>query len=424
MSNLAQPAQNLLPRAGIDAFCIDRATRAALKVTRDDWRMGRVTLSLHSGGIAGAIEHYRQHPSPQLVAVELEAAANDVEGAIDRLASCCQPGTGAIVLGQTNDVRLYRRLTEMGVSDYLVGPYRPEELIGAFGRALAAVNGQSGRLVAVLGAKGGVGTTTIAQSIGWLAGERLGASSFIADLQGAAGTLGLAFGGDAKRSLDELLESVGQGRFDAEILSRVAQPVGEHLQLLPGGRGMLTPDAYAHDAIDRLLVEARTLADVTLVDLPAGLHPLSQHVATQADHLVLVTTPLLASLRNARMLLDELRQRRGSEAPVSVVVNGIDGYERAGLPLDAIREALDIKSVHTVPFAPNLFALAESNGRYFDHDSKADKPLRELLGLARELYAGTRAVAAGGNRAASVSAPGGGGMLDMLRGLMRQPGAA
>ncbi|MBV6633388.1 MAG: hypothetical protein KI792_10220 [Alphaproteobacteria bacterium] len=378
--------QTLLPRATIDAFFTDPATAEALRSTVEDWRMARITINTMDGGLTKAMEHYRQAPSPELVAVELDNAANDVEGAIDKLAGHCRPGTGAIVLGHTNDVRLYRRLTEMGVSDYLVGPYGPEELIGSFAKGLANVSGASGKLVAVVGAKGGVGTTSMAQAIAWLAGEKRQATSFLADMQGLGGTSGIAFGCEAKRSLDELLESIADGKFDAEMLSRVVSQVGDHIQLLPGGRGVASPDQYGFEAVEMLIAEARTLADVTIVDLPAGLHPLTRHVAAMADHVVLVTTPLLTSLRNARLLLDELKQKRGSDAPTSVLVNKQGAHDRADLPVDAIKDALEQKSVHSVPFAPNLFALAETNGKYFDNDKTTQKVLRDLAPLIDAIY--------------------------------------
>jgi len=419
---MATPAiqQTLLPRATIDAFCVDPVTRKAIQQTSNDWRMARVGVNLHQGGLPAAISHFSSNPSPELVAVELDSAANDVEGAIDRLASCCQPGTGAIVLGHTNDVRLYRRLTDMGVSDYLVGPYRPEELIASFGKGLANVVGAGGKLVVVVGAKGGVGATTIAQSLAWLAGETRQSSSFLIDLQGINGTSGMAFGCEARRSLDELLEAIGNGRFDAEMLSKVAQPVSDHIQMLPGGRGVNSPDAYDIEAVEQLIAEARTLADVTIVDLPAGWHPLTRHVAAMADHVVIVTAPLLGALRNARVLMDDLRQRRGGDAPCSVVVNSLGAFDRAELPQDAIKDALEQKTLHSVPFMPNLFALAETNGRFFGLDKQAQKAFRDLQPLIGEIYTRT-AHGSGQAEASSLALPflkngnsGIGGLMKML----------
>lgn len=413
--------QTLLPRATIDAFYMDQATRKALQDTVADWRMARIAMNVHDGGLDAATSHYRNSQSPELVAVELPTAANDVEGAIDRLASHCQPGTGAIVLGHTNDVRLYRRLTEMGVSDYLVGPYGIEELIGSFAKGLANVSGAGGKLVAVVGAKGGVGATTIAQAISWLAGETRQSSSFLADLNGLGGTSGIAFGCEAKRSLDEMLEAIADGKFDAEMLSRVAQPIGDYVQLLPGGRGIAAPDSFLPEAVEYLIAEARTLADVTVVDLPTGMHPLTRHVAAIADHVVIVTSPLLASLRNARMMMDELRQRRGAEAPLTVLVNGVGAHDRADLPLDAVKDALEQKTICSVPFTPNLFALAETNGRYFAYDKLAQKTLKDMQPVVDAIYAKGNAGGKGAGTDTSSKLISGGGIAGLVSGLIKPP---
>ncbi|MEO0392872.1 MAG: hypothetical protein AAF213_06470 [Pseudomonadota bacterium] len=414
--------QTLLPRAAIDAFYADTATRDALGMTMGDWRMARVALNTHKGGLEAATDYYRSQPSPDLVVVELPSAANDVEGAIDQLASHCQPGTGAIVLGQTNDVRLYRRLTEMGVSDYLVGPYGTEELIGSFAKGLANVSGAGGKLVAVIGAKGGVGATTLSQALAWMGGEYRQGSSFIADLNGLSGTSGIAFGCEAKRSMDELLESIADGKFDAEMLSRVAEPVGDYIRLLPGGRGIYSPDTYATENIEALLAEARTLGDVTVVDVPAGMHPLTRYVAAMADHVVMVTTPLLSSLRNARMMMDELKQKRGGDAPISIVVNNVGLADRAELPLEAVKDALEVKTVHSVSHAPNLFTLAETHGKYFANDRQAQKVLRDLKSLVEQIY-----VKQGSQAAAQPMADAGlslAGLATLVNGLMPKPKSA
>jgi len=412
--------QTLLPRASIDAFYADTATRDALGMTMGDWRMARVSVNTHEGGLETATEHYKSQPSPELVVVELPSAANDVEGAIEQLASYCRPGTGAIILGQTNDVRLYRRLTEMGVSDYLVGPYGTEELIGSFAKGLANVSGAGGKLVSVIGAKGGVGATTLAQVLVWLGAEWRQSSSFLADLNGLAGTSGIAFGCEAKRSMDELLESIVDGKFDAEMLSRVAEPIGDYIRLLPGGRGIYTPDTYATDSIETLIGEARTLGDVTVVDLPAGMHPLTGYVAGMADHVVLVTTPLLSSLRNARMIMDELKQKRGNDAPISVVVNNMGLADRAELSIEAVKDALEVKEISTVSHAPSLFTLAETNGKYFANDRTAQKVLKDLKPLVETIYSKASATTAPAQKP-TVSASPLAAINDLVHGLIKTP---
>ena len=412
--------QTLLPRASIDAFYADTATRDALGMTMGDWRMARVAINTHEGGLETATEYYKSQPSPELVVVELPSAANDVEGAIEQLASYCSPGTGAIILGQTNDVRLYRRLTEMGVSDYLVGPYGTEELIGSFAKGLANVSGAGGKLVSVIGAKGGVGATTLSQVLVWLGAEWRQSSSFLADLNGLAGTSGIAFGCEAKRSMDELLESIADGKFDAEMLSRVAEPIGDYIRLLPGGRGIYTPDTYATDSIETLIAEARTLGDVTVVDTPAGMHPLTRYVSAMADHVVLVTTPLLSSLRNARMMMDELKQKRGSDAPISIVVNNLGLADRAELPLEAVKDALEVKEVCTLNHTPALFTLAETNGKYFANDRAAQKALRDLKPLVDEIFSKPSANPAGAVKAAPSASPLA-AFNDLVTGLIKTP---
>ena len=74
------------------------------------------------GGIAAAVAHYQESPTPNLIIVDTGLNADQMLGDLDRLAESCDPGTKVIVIGHVNDVLLYRELLKRGVSEYLVAP--------------------------------------------------------------------------------------------------------------------------------------------------------------------------------------------------------------------------------------------------------------------------------------------------------------
>ena len=119
------------------------------------------------GGIDAAAAQIGATPSPELVLVDIDAST-DLAASIEALANVCAPQTHVIALGSINDIRLFRELIDAGIADYLVKPIDPAALAAAIDRALSAQRGCGARTVALIGARGGVGTTALALSAGWV----------------------------------------------------------------------------------------------------------------------------------------------------------------------------------------------------------------------------------------------------------------
>ena len=91
---------------------------------------------------------------------------------LDGLAQVCDPGTKVVVIGQTNDIALYRELMRRGVSEYLTQPLGPLQIIRAVSALYADPSAPFvGRQVAFVGAKGGVGASTLAHNFAWSMAE-------------------------------------------------------------------------------------------------------------------------------------------------------------------------------------------------------------------------------------------------------------
>ena len=116
-----------IPRISIQAFCDDALVAGALQYAAEDRRLSKTHVSVHMGGIAAAIAHYVDSPTPNLIIVDSALKGSQLIAELDRLAASCDPGTKVIVIGRHNDVLLYRELLKRGVAEYLVTPV---ELMG------------------------------------------------------------------------------------------------------------------------------------------------------------------------------------------------------------------------------------------------------------------------------------------------------
>jgi pilus assembly protein CpaE len=118
-----------IPRISIQAFCEDAATAAVVQAATADRRLAKSHVSVHMGGATAAVAHYHESPTPNLIVIETSLARGAMLAELDRLAQCCDAGTKVVVIGRTNDVVLYRELLKRGVSEYLIAPITPLQLI-------------------------------------------------------------------------------------------------------------------------------------------------------------------------------------------------------------------------------------------------------------------------------------------------------
>jgi pilus assembly protein CpaE len=112
------------------------------------------------GGITAAIEAYNGSPTPNVILIESQHGGDDVLNGLDSLAEVCDPGTRVIVIGRLNDVVHYRELVRRGVSDYLIAPVGTIDVVSAICGLFSAPDAKPvGSVIAVIGAKGGVGAS-------------------------------------------------------------------------------------------------------------------------------------------------------------------------------------------------------------------------------------------------------------------------
>ena len=120
------------------------------------------------GGAPAAVEAYKSAPTPNVVVLEAPAGRDALLGQLEELAQYCDAGTKVVVLGKLNDIVLYRQLIARGVSEYLVTPFGVVDFVQAMSQLFSVPGAKPlGRVIAVVGAKGGVGASTVAHNLAW-----------------------------------------------------------------------------------------------------------------------------------------------------------------------------------------------------------------------------------------------------------------
>lgn len=362
-SDSAQP-RNIapVPRIAIQAFCDSHNVLSVLDAASRDRLMSRTSFGSHEGGIMAAVEYCRSNPVPNLLIVESRASNDVILAELERLADVCEPDTRVMVIGYSNDIHFYRELLRRGISEYVVAPIAAVPLIntisGIYRDASAA---KLGKIYAFVGAKGGVGSSTIAHNIGWTMAQRFGSDVVLADLDLPFGTAGLDFNLDVSQGIVEAIQDTS--RLDEVLFDRLLARCGDHFSLLVASAKLDRPYDLNADAFASLLEIAQANVPFTILDVPHVWTSWARNALTAADEIVITAAPDLANLRNAKNLINFLKQARPHDVPPRLVLNQVGMAKRPEIKPNEFARALDAEPLACIPFDAHLFGTAANNGK-------------------------------------------------------------
>ncbi len=372
------------PEAGtpsLHAFACDEESRNLIKEIAGELPVGSVAVQ--SGGIRAAIDHLAVNRSPKLLLVDLsgsELPLNDV----DELADVCEPGVLVIALGDQNDVGLFRELTLRGVADYLVKPLNPPLLRESLLRVIQGIGRQSqmsrlGRLVSVVGARGGVGSTCIACGLAHLIAGRRRRRTLLLDLDLQMGSAALTFDLDPVHGLREALEQ--PERIDTLFVDRACARRSDTLYVLSAEEPLEDEILVHPDATETLLGELRNRFHFTIVDLPRPPSPLFLQCLEQSNQLVIVADPTLASMRDTLRILQLVSKINASCQPM-VVLNRVEANRTGELERKEFEHGIGRKVDLLIGFDNRLVTASLNAGQLdFAEKGKLAQGLGQLLEL-------------------------------------------
>jgi pilus assembly protein CpaE len=380
----AAPHERPVPRISIHAFCEFPDTGAALQGIGSDRRLSKAHLSVQLGGIGAAVEHYTGQVTPNLLIVETRLKGQEALGELDRLAEVCDPATKVVVVGRVNDVELYRELMRRGASEYLVAPLTPLQLIETIsGLYLDPGASPIGRVVAFIGARGGVGSSTLSHNVGWCVAEELHINTTVIDCDLPFGTMGLDFNEEATQGVADALSA--PERLDDVLLDRLLIKRGEHLSLFTAPATLERDLETIPEAFEAVIDAVRQSTPCVILDLPHAWTPWIKACLSAADDIVVVATPDLTSLRNAKNIIEVIKSTRPNDVPPRLVINQVGMPKRPEIPAKDFAETMGVDPAAVLPFDPAQFGQAANNGQMLT-EVAAKAPVTEAVRrLARTL---------------------------------------
>ena len=374
------PSSVRVPHMTAVVFCQTDATREMIDQARADRRLIRVQTELHEGGIAGARQHFETRRTPSLLVVEVSSAGETLLGELDALAEVCEPETKVIVIGTQNDIDLYRALISRGIAEYLVGRVSPLDFVATVQALFAQDTAKKlGTTYAFVGAKGGIGASTLAQNVAWTIAEEEASPTLLLDLDFRFGSVAVNLDLKPVMGLEKYIDD--PDKLDSALLDRLVVQRGAYLSVLPGFDDPLGDVDPAPDAVERLIEIARASFPHVVLDVPHDWSVSSRDALTSADQVIVVASPDLPNLRNTRALLERLRSLRPNDAPPRVVLNACRVPRRKEIPAEKFAKSLGIEQCSTVAFDAATFGTAATDGRTI----REQAPRSKAQGCVREL---------------------------------------
>jgi pilus assembly protein CpaE len=387
---MAQAAKMASEKAGalrLVALVADEVTRET--ASRAAAQLGWSDIQVRAGGLAKAARAIDQAKPPAVLLVDL-AENGEPDAEIGELAKRCGPATRIIAIGTVNDVTLFRRLAARGVSDYLVKPVSSEVLCDALKRAVRGEGESSdtkrrAKVHAFIGARGGVGASTLALGVGWLLMHEHKLQTALVDFDLHFGSLALSLDLEPGRGLRQALEH--PERTDGLLLASAMVKGDERLPILAGEETLEDMLRFETEGAAALLTALAQDYDCLIVDLPRSLDGAARHVLASADETVIVTDLSLAALRDS-FRLSGLVKSLGGTANALFVASQVGALHRGEIGRAEFERGLGVPLDFAVPFDPKAARAMAVSGKALPAAETSSKAAAEMRRLAARIAGG------------------------------------
>lgn len=379
-----------LPRISVHAFCESEELQRVMERCSHDRRMSKVSLRITSGGIAAAANMFATAPTPNLIILETRTVSASVLNELAPLATVCDPSTKVIIIGYHNDIALYRELVRNGISEYMVQPVAMPDIMMAMATIFVDPDAEPlGRSIAFIGAKGGVGSSTIAHNCAFGISNLFSTETILADLDLPYGTANIDFDQDPTQGIAEAVYA--PERLDEVFLDRLLTKCSEHLSLLAAPSLLDRAYDFEGQAFQPVLEVLQRNAPITVLDVPHAWSEWTRSVLASVDEVVICASPDLANLRNTKNMMDALRKMRPNDKMPHLILNQVGMPKRPEISPADFCGPLETDPIAIIPFDANLFGNAANSGRMIS-EMDAKSPTAETISQISHIVTGRIAI--------------------------------
>ena len=216
------------------------------------------------------------------------------------------------------------RAMRSGCSEYLIKPFRQDQVTEALthveARLQGKLPGQKGRVLSIMGAKGGTGVTSLALHLALNLVQRHHQKCLLVDQHPALGDLALYLGlGRHQYSFYELVHNMD--RLDADLLQGFLLQHSSGLCVMDSPEAIHAFPSAASDAVEHTLAFLAENYQFVMIDCPPGLSDDTCAAIRQSDRLAIVITPELPAIHNAIRTIEYLTGLHYPEDSIDIILN-------------------------------------------------------------------------------------------------------
>jgi len=368
---------SVVTRNRIVAFARDDITLSAIRVGLEGVPQD---VEVKRGDIYSAVHLLEQDTELHSVIADI-SEISDPLAALEDLARVCPADVSVALIGDSNDLSLYRTIMEMGVSEYLPKPLTRDTVQNMLRPKLvgdAPEPDRGGHVVAVCGAQGGAGATSIAVNLALQLAETTKAKVALLDLHLQAGETAVMLGVQPGQGLRIALED--PMRADSLFLERAAIKVNERVRLIAADEALDAELRITEAGMRHVLGLLRQRFTYVVVDVPVPITPAIRSVIAMSRHVLVLLEAEITGLRNAKNLREAVMNISGKNR-VFTVLNRAN--QPGGLPLATIAKGLAATPEIVIPDLGRRMTEAVNQGRPAFHTLPALR--RCLTPLVREI---------------------------------------
>jgi pilus assembly protein CpaE len=340
------------------AFVMDQDSETVL---REALPSAHIKATYRRGGLKNAIAEMSENSSPNILIVDISDCEpdNSVVPSLEALAEKVQPSTIVLAVGTNREIDFYRQITQgMGAAEYIYKPItRPHvanhftPIINSETSSAATRNAErGGRVIAVIGAKGGVGTSMIATHLTRYIGNIARRHVMLIDGNfrhpACCNYLGVA--SVATSELRQVLDA--PNHIDSLYVKRASVTVDERISLLMADDNAGPDKEVKATAGEKLINILKMHHNMIVIDMTANGRMPETDFLKMANHKIIVMDPNIVSLKEAHKILNLENGPFEPQRP-TVVLNraGVKG----GLTLEHLTKTGEMKIDLTIPdFGP------------------------------------------------------------------------
>jgi pilus assembly protein CpaE len=360
------------------AYLTDDTSQSAAQAVAS--QRGWSTTNIRKGGLPAALRLLGVAPPARFMIVDIEGLPiEEVESGLTELTRL---GSQVMALGSVNDVNYFRRIMRTGARDYLIKPIEADELGAIFVRLEQPGDGVTpkGRVVGMIGARGGVGVTTLAINAAFLMADKLSRRTALVDMDIYAGNIALALDIEPTRGLREALDD--PERVDETFLQNAMAKFGKSLHVLATEEAFDDTVRLTDDKVLMLADTIRANFDMAIMDLPRHFIMREPALFSRFDDVVIVTELTLQSLRDVNRLM-KLMAVRNRQAKVHVIANQVTA--KPDVTLKEFEAGMEGKLRCVFPHDPKVMTKSTLKGQPLVASDPKHKLVADLHRLCIEL---------------------------------------